>query len=365
MSMKICTIVGVRPQYIKLSILMRKLRKDPEIEQVIINTGQHYDYQMAQQFFQHLNIPDPKYNLEISNEESSSRSTKMLTDIEKILLTEKPELTILVGDAFSTFAGALASLKAKIPIAHIESGVRSFNWRMPEEIIRIFVDQNSDLLFVPTKIAERNLLSEGIKSEKIFLTGDITVDVFNENLAGARNSRVMSKLGLCKKNFILMTLHRTENVDVRENLCNILSAISKFENVVFPIHPGTKKNIEMFGLKDLIKNMKVIEPLSYFDFQNLLENASVVVTDSGGIQKEAFLAKTSCVTVRTETEWVETLEAGANILAGVEMEKITDSIETAMKKKIDWEKSPFGDGNASDKMIEIIKNSSKFRKIFS
>jgi len=364
MAIKVCTIVGARPNYIKLSILMRKLKANIDFEQVLINTGQHYDYQMAQQFFHHLKLPDPDYNLEI-NENQSQRSTKMFNEIEKIILREKPELTIVVGDTYSTFAGTLASLKFQVPVAHVEAGVRSFNWRMPEEIIRMFVDHYSDLLFVPTKNAEGNLLSEGIKSEKIFLTGDITADVFNENLNESRNSRIMSRLNLKRKDFILMTLHRAENVDVRDNLCNILSAISQFDNVVFPIHPGTKKNIETFGLNDLIKNMTVIEPLSYFDFLNLLENASLVVTDSGGVQKEAFLAKTPCVTVRNETEWVETIDARSNILAGTDTRKIVESIKASMNKQIDWEKNPFGDGKTSDRIIEIIKNSVRFRKIFS
>ena len=365
MAIKVCTIVGVRPQFIKLSILMRKLKSNPEFDQVVINTGQHYDYQMAQQFFRYLKIPDPNYNLEINNENSTQRSTKMFTEIESILLREKPELTIVVGDAYCTFAGTLASLKARIPVAHVEAGVRSFNWRMPEEIIRMFVDHHSEILFVPTKIAEKNLLSEGIRSEKIFLTGDITVDVFNENLNEARNSRIMSKLNLNKKDFMLMTLHRTENVDDKESLYNILSAVSNFKNVVFPLHPGTKKNMEKFGFNDLIKNMIVTEPLSYFDFLNLIENASLIVTDSGGVQKEAFLAKTPCITVRNESEWVETIESGANILAGTDTRKIIESIKDGIKRKIDWQKNPFGDGNASDKMIETIKNSVRFKKIFS
>jgi UDP-N-acetylglucosamine 2-epimerase (non-hydrolysing) len=311
---------------------------------------------MAQQFFDELKIPDADYNLNIGSGTHAEQTAKMIVKIERILLKEKPDLTIVIGDSNTTLAGALASVKIHIPVAHIEAGLRSYNWIMVEEINRVLTDHCSHILFAPTENAVANLLKEGIEKRKIFLTGDITVDVLKENLKKAEKSNIMKKFGLKKREFILLTLHRAENVDNKKNLQNILLAISKFSNVVFPIHPRTEKMINKFWMHGIVKNIRIIEPLGYFDFLKLLKNASVVVTDSGGVQKEAFLVKTPCVTLRNETEWIETVRAGANILSGIDSSKIIYCIKKMKNKKLKKNiHNPFGTGRASDNIISVLK----------
>jgi len=353
--MKVCSVVGIRPQYIKMSIPMLKMRADPDLEQVIINTGQHYDYEMAQRFFKELGIPDADYDLGVGSGSHAEQTAKMLLGIEEILKREQPDISVVVGDGNPTLAGALASVKIQIPVAHVEAGLRSYNWRMAEEINRVLVDHCSHLLFAPTENAVKNLLKEGIEKRRAFLTGDVTVDIVKEYMKQAEKSGVTRKLGLRRKSFILMTLHRAENVDEKVNLENILKAVSNFESVVFPVHPRTEKRIEEFELSGLTKGFVLTDPLGYADFLNLLKNASVVVTDSGGVQKEAFLVKTPCVTVRDETEWVETVSAGANVLAGADAKKIVHSIRVMKKRRIKVEGAPFGSGDASSKILEAIK----------
>jgi len=353
--MKVCSVVGIRPQYIKMSNLMLRMRGDPDVEQVIINTGQHYDYEMARRFFKELGIPDADYNLGVGSGSHAEQTAKMLLGLEEILMREQPDLGVVVGDGNPTLAGALASVKIQIPVAHVEAGLRSNNWRMAEEINRVLVDHCSHLLFAPTENAVKNLLKEGIEKKSVFLTGDVTVDIVKEYMKQAEESGVTGKLGLKKKSFILMTLHRAENVDEKVNLENILKAVSSFESVVFPVHPRTEKRIEEFGLSGLTKGLILTDPLGYADFLSLLENASVVVTDSGGVQKEAFLVRTPCITVRDETEWVETVSAGANVLAGTNAKKIVYSIQAMKKKQIKVRGAPFGSGDASSKILKAIK----------
>ena len=353
--MKVCSVVGIRPQYIKMSILMLRMRGDPDVEQVIVNTGQHYDYEMARGFFKELGIPDADYNLGVGSGSHAEQTAKMLLGIEEILRREQPDLSLVVGDGNPTLAGALASAKIQIPVAHVEAGLRSYNWRMAEEVNRVLVDHCSHLLFAPTENAVKNLLKEGIEKNRVFLTGDVTVDIVREYMKQVEESGAMRKLGLRKKSFILMTLHRAENVDEKVNLENILKAVSNFGSVVFPVHPRTQKRIEEFGLSGLTKDFVLTDPLGYADFLSLLENASVVVTDSGGVQKEAFLVRTPCVTVRNETEWVETVSAGANVLAGADDKKIVHSIRVMRKRLVEVKGAPFGSGDASSKIVEVIK----------
>ncbi len=354
---KVFSVVGIRPQYIKMSILMGLLDKDKDIEQTIVNTGQHYDYKMAQLFFEELKIPDADYNLEVGSGTHAEQTAKMLLGLEKLMMEKKPDLVLVIGDGNSTLAAALAAEKLQIKVAHIEAGVRSYNRIMPEEINRVLTDHISDILFAPTENAKKILLKEGIEKSRIFVPGDVTADVFSKNILQAEKSAISKSLGLKSKEFILLTLHRAENVDEKNKLRRMLTALSKFDNVVFPIHPRTKKRIDEFGLSNLVDNMKLIEPLGYFDFLNVLKNASVVVTDSGGVQKEAMLAKTPCVTARSETEWVETIEAGANIVVGDDPKKIEDGIKKMRKINMEKLSQVFGDGKASEKIVDIIKTS--------
>lgn len=349
--MKVCIVVGIRPQYIKMAPLMKELEKDKEIEQIIINTGQHYDYKMAQQFFEDLKIPDAGYNLEVGSGTQAEQTAKMLVGIERVLNKEKPDVVLVVGDANSTLAGALASVKLHIPAGHIEAGLRSGNWQMPEETNRVLADHCSKFLFVPTKNAQETLQSENPMG-KIFFTGDITVDVMRKSLERAEKSSIMTKLKLTN-DFILLTLHRPENVDNPERLEDVLRPLSKLENVVFPVHPRTEKMIRQFGLDSLVEKFELTEPLGYFEFLMLLKNTSLVITDSGGVQKEAFLLKTPCVTFRNETEWPETVEAGANMLATPE--NIGYCIDLMKNKKIAYKENPFGDGNVPQRIIQILK----------
>lgn len=353
--MKVCTIVGIRPQYIKMSILMKKLATNEKIKSVIINIGQHYDYEMAQEFFKEMGLPDADYNLEVSSELPSYQHSEVLAKLRLILKREKPDICLVVGDAYPTFVGTLAAKELKIPVAHVEAGLRSFNKGMVEEIIRVYVDHNSQFLFAPTETAVKNLLMEGIFKEKIFLTGDVTVDVLNENLKEAEKSNILNRLGLEKKNYFLLTLHRSESVDNKEVLESILSILPKLKNVVFPIHPKTKKTIEKMGLSNLLDGVIVTEPLIYFDFIALLKNASVFITDSGGAQKEAFLLKTPCVTVRDETEWMETVNLGFNVVAGTKTENILRCVEEMKGNPLNRADNPFGDGDASERIINILE----------
>ena len=351
---KVCCIVGIRPQYIKMSKLMKLLKSDRRFKIIIINTGQHYDYKLSQQFFKQLKIPNADYNLGVGSGSHAEQTAKMMIGIEKILIKEKPDMTVVIGDGNTTLAGAITSRKLHIPIAHIEAGLRSDNWQMPEEINRVLTDHCASVLFAPTKNAYDKLIKEGLSKNTIYLTGDVTLDILNENMKQINKSDIMKRIGVSKKKFILMTLHRAENTDNETNLKNILSSLSSFDNVVFPIHPRTKKMISEFKLDNICKSIKIIEPLGYFDFAKLLKEASVFVTDSGGATKESFLLKTPSVIIRNETEWIEPVNLSASIVAGTSPARIRSSIKKMIRKHVTYTKNPFGDGKATEKTIKII-----------
>jgi len=359
---KISIIIGTRPNLIKISPLVRIIKEDQSIEFQIINTGQHYDYELDEIFIKDLNLPKPVL-LNIGSGTQGEQTGNALIKIEKELIKFKPSISVVIGDTNSTLAGALASVKLNIPVAHIEAGLRSFDKKMPEEINRIVVDHISDILFVPTENAMNNLLAEGIQKNKIVFVQDISVDACLQNHEIAENSEILKQLHI-KDEFILATLHRPENVDNKENLCNILDAlieISKNTEVVFPVHPRTLKNLKSFGVfEEYSKKIKFIKPIGYFDFLKLIGSASCVVTDSGGIQKEALILKTPCVTTRTTTEWVETIKLDANVLVGSDKKRIIEEVSKRSSK--DFHKfikkieNPYGDGKASEKIIKYIKN---------
>lgn len=348
--MKIISIVGARPQFIKLAPLSKKLRQC--FKEIIIHTGQHYNLNMSAKFFDDLNIPKPDYDLSVGSDNHGKQTGEMLSKIEKVLVKEKPSIVIVFGDANSTLAGALAAVKLGVQVIHVEAGLRSYNRLMPEEINRILTDHASDYLFAPTKTAMINLANEGLR-KRSYLSGDIMVDVLLANVNKAKSiSSVLKNLTLNSQEYYLLTLHRPHNVDDPLNLNKILSSLSQLdEKIVFPIHPRTQEVLEQNGIK-LSSNIKLVKPQGYIDFISLESNAKKIITDSGGIQKEAFILNKPCITLRSETEWVETIESGWNCLISPQSPDIIEKIRSfnppAYKPEI------FGK-DVSIKMFELIK----------
>ena len=348
--MKIITIVGARPQFIKAAPFSREIRK--YTEEIIIHTGQHYDKNMSDIFFEELHIPKPKYNLAIGSGSHGKQTGEMLEKIEEVLLKEKPNAVLVYGDTNSTLAGALAASKLLIPVIHIEAGLRSFNKAMPEEQNRILTDHISKLLFCPTETAINNLLSENIK-ENVFNVGDIMYDavLYNIKLAEEK-SDILKKLNLKEKKYILATIHRAENTNSYERMKNIVEAFNKSnQKIILPLHPRTIGFLERYNLS-FSENVKVIEPVGYLDMLLLEKNACRILTDSGGVQKEAYFVNVPCITMRDETEWIETVKYGWNTLVGADYNKIL----SALQEEFIVKEKPlcFGDGNTSKKISDII-----------
>jgi UDP-N-acetylglucosamine 2-epimerase len=320
--MKIVSVIGARPQFIKCAPLSRELRKSHQ--EIIIHTGQHYDYELNKIFFDELGIPAPDYNLEVGSGTHGTQTGDMLKKIESILMTEKPHMVLVYGDTNSTLAGALAAVKLQINIAHVEAGLRSFDKSMPEEVNRILTDHCSDFLFCPTQTSVDNLKQENI-SAGVYLTGDVMVDALTDNKEAAERSTILEQLGLKSKQYLLVTIHRQSNTDSEPNLKSIVNAcLGISETIVFPIHPRTEKYLKTYGLYErLAEKVKITRPLGYLDFLKLENHAKRILTDSGGVQKEAYILKVPCVTLRENTEWVETVNDGWNILVGIDKEKLT------------------------------------------
>jgi len=324
--MKIISIVGARPQFIKLAPLSKEIRK--RHQEVLIDTGQHYDEELASNFYSEFQIPKPDYSLGIGSGTHAEQTGKMLIELERVLSQEKPDLAIVFGDTNSTLAGALSASKLGIPIAHVEAGLRSFDRSMPEEINRIVTDHLSSLLFCPNELARQNLAAEGV-TEGVSVVGDIMLDALNSSLEAAKkHSKILDTLYLQKKEYQFMTCHRASNTDNEQNLRSIISAIGESgEKTVFPVHPRTMKYLESYGMKDdLPKNLIITKPLSHMDTIWLVANSKRVLTDSGGLQKEAYILGVPCITLRENTEWTDTLRVGWNILVGANKEKILRAI---------------------------------------
>ncbi len=362
--MKVAIIVGARPQIIKVAPVIWELREKGEISYFMLHTGQHYDFEMSRVFFGELDIPEPHVNLGVGSGSHGEQTGDMLKGIERELMKVKPDLTIVPGDTNSTLAGALASVKLKIPVAHLEAGLRSFDFYMPEEINRRLTDACSELLFAPTQTAVSNLLREGIDRERIYHTGDIMYDVLVHSLKliSVKSPSYRGLHLVPNERFCVLTLHRAENVDDKERLISILSAIPRIKaKVIFPIHPRTKKNIASFGLMNFLEkidNLVLIEPVGYLDFISLILRSELVLTDSGGVQKEAFLIRKPCVTLRERTEWVETVELGGNVLVDANTERIVAEANEILDhgRDVKWDKNPFGDGKSAEKVYNIILN---------
>ncbi len=351
--MKIASIVGVRPQFVKASVVSKELRK--KHDEILIHTGQHYDYQMNNVFFSELNIPEPDYFLGVGSGSHGFQTGEMLKKIEEVLIKEEPDLVLTYGDTNSTLAGALAASKLHIKNAHVESGLRSFDKSMPEEINRILTDHCSDLLFCPTKNAVSNLRNEGI-TDNVHLTGDVMADslLHNKKIAETK-SNILDDLGLKSKGYFLTTIHRASNTDNKENLKNIVDAFSELkETVVFPIHPRTEKFLKEYGMYDKLKSsVELVKPLGFLDFIKLMNHAKMILTDSGGIQKEAYILKIPCITLRENTEWGETVEDGWNVLVGANKDKIIEMVN-GFHPSLKTHEDRFGNGNASEKIVSII-----------
>jgi len=353
--MKIVSVVGARPQFIKCAPVSRQIRK--EHQEILVHTGQHYDSEMSDVFFQELKIPKPDYNLGVGSGTHGKQTGEILSKVEEVLLKESPDIILVYGDTNSTLAGALAAAKLNIPVAHVEAGLRSFDRTMPEEINRIVTDHISDLTFCPTKTAVDNLLHEGI-TKGVFLTGDVMVDALWHNLGIAgQKSRILEKFHLEKSGYLVMTVHRPANTDSKKNMTDILDATGNLsEMVVFPVHPRTRNFLDEYGLLDKMPgNIIMTEPIGYLDMLHLMHHADMILTDSGGIQKEAYILGVPCTTLRENTEWVETLEGGWNVLVGATKRKIIAAVKRSALN-LPAQQGVFGNGNAAEKIMKHIAN---------
>ncbi len=358
--LKVVTIVGARPQFIKAAAVSRAIHHHvgSPVEEVLVHTGQHYDENMSQVFFDELDIPHPAYNLKISGGQHGSMTGRMLEAIETVLLEEKPDWVLVYGDTNSTLAGALAAVKLHIPIAHVEAGLRSFNMRMPEEVNRILADRLSSILYCPTDTAVSNLRSEGIV-KGVHNIGDVMYDVALFYRERSRSqSKCIEKLKLQEGNFALATCHRAENTDNPARLESIATALGDIAEsipVVLPLHPRTRKLLVDHGLIAKLRKVKITEPLPFLDMIALEQAAKLILTDSGGVQKEAFFYGIPCVTLRDETEWVETVALGANQLVGASTAAIREAFERILNEESTTIKSnPYGEGNAAHKIVALL-----------
>lgn len=363
--MKIVSIIGARPQFIKCAPVSRALRTDHQ--EILVHTGQHYDENMSGIFFEELSIPTPDYHLGIGSGSHGAQTGRMLVAIEEVLLQEEPDMVLVYGDTNSTLAGALAAAKLHIPVAHVEAGLRSFDRSMPEEINRVLTDHASDLLFVPTENGVANLASEGIE-KGVYRVGDVMVDALLFNRELAAKSDILNRLDLDAGAYYLATVHRASNTDAEQNLRSIMAAFASLDKpVIFPAHPRTRKFLEQYGITpESITNVRIIEPLPYLDMVRLLSQAAAVLTDSGGVQKEAYILQIPCITLRKNTEWVETVEDGWNVLAGADTRRIIAAVRQMAgdaHKQLEghpWTYSAhYGDGTAADTIRLIISASDK------
>jgi len=377
--MKIVTIVGARPQFIKAAAVSRAIlsfnrgrpRGGEKIREIFVHTGQHYDYLMDKVFFEELELPKPDYHLGVGSGSHAKQTGRMLERIESILQKENPKVILVHGDTNSTLAGALAAAKLNIPVAHVEAGLRSYNQAMPEEVNRLLTDHLSTFLFCPTDQAVRNLSKEGIKNGErriVKEVGDVMYDsIFYYSKLAEEKSTILKDLNLYfstpnselrTQNYYLATLHRAENTNDRRRLESILNALDEIGRktpVILPLHPRTKKIMKVYRLFSKFRNVQFIEPVSYFGMLQLEKNAKVILTDSGGVQKEAYWMRVPCFTLRDETEWVETVKSGWNRLLGTEAKRIVKEVKRVETQRVSKKrKEIFGDGRASRRIIQIL-----------
>ena len=360
--MKPAFVFGTRPEIIKLAPVIRAFEKRG-VKPLLIHTGQHYDYEMSRIFLEELELNSIDYHLEVGSGTQAEQTGIAMIKIEKVLIKEKPDVTLVQGDTNTVLAGALASVKLKIPVAHVEAGLRSFDRTMPEEINRILADHASEVLFAPTEEAKKNLENEGIR-EGVYVVGNTIVDAVLQNAEIAeRKSRILEKLGLKPKGYILITAHRAENTDSKENLEKLVDILEALPiKAVYPMHPRTRNRLKEFGLWERVKkieNLIITQPLGYVDFLKLQKNAKIVMTDSGGLQEESIILNVPCLTLRYNTERPETVEAGGNILVGLEKDRALYYVNKLLNDKEFYEKmasadNPFGDGKAGERIVKIL-----------
>jgi|MDSW01.2.fsa_nt_gb UDP-GlcNAc3NAcA epimerase len=361
--MKLVSIIGARPQFIKLSALSNEVKihnslNKSKIDDIIIHTGQHFDPKMSDNIFKQLGIPKPKYNLKIKSLSHGAMTGRMIEKLEFKIKNLSPDHIITYGDTNSTLAAAIASSKLNIPLSHIEAGLRSYNKEMPEEINRVLTDHVSDFLFCPSKLSVKNLKREGIK-KNIFLTGDIMYDVFKNNLPQASKLKIAESLDLIKHKYVFVTIHRAINTDNYSKLSEIykaLNEIGKKYQVIFSVHPRTLDKAKKFKLKSISSNIKFLNPLSYLETISMLKDCALVITDSGGLQKEAYYSKRKCLTIRNETEWPETLIGDNNILVDATKSSIIDSFYKSIKNNDATFPRIYGRGDCSKKILKILNN---------
>lgn len=358
--MKIATVLGARPQFIKAAVVSKALSFRPDLEEIIVHTGQHYHDNMSEVFFQELDIARPAYNLGIGSGLHGLQSGRMLEAIEGVLLKEVPDWVLVYGDTNSTLAGVLAAAKLHIPVAHVEAGLRSFDRRMPEEINRVVADHTSDLLFAPTQMALHNLRREGLPDSSIHVVGDVMYDaaIYYGSKAAA-HSRVLRKLGLDSNEYVLATLHRAENTDHIECLRLILCGLAQIARevpVVLPIHPRTRRILgDSHIVREISSCIRVIDPVGYLDMMMLEKNARLIATDSGGVQKEAYFHGIPCVTFRENTEWVELIEMGWNRLAPpLSLETVISGLRDGLASRPHSTQTPYGDGHAAERIADVL-----------
>lgn len=349
---KIIDVVGARPQFIKVAAVSRAMSSD--LDYILLNTDQHYDERMSQVFFSELKIQKPAYSLGAGSGSHAQQTAKMMVSLEEVFLKEKPQMVQVYGDTNSTIAAALVAAKLRIPVSHVEAGLRSFNRAMPEEINRITTDHVSDLLFVPTKLAQAQLKKEGVSPKSVHWVGDVMLDVVEhwKEQGNVKPAQVDSQ-------YILATIHRAENTDDLGRLKGILEGLGKLKlPVMLPIHPRLEKMLAQFQIK-VPANFKVVQPLSHFEMMSALYHSKVVVTDSGGLQKEAFYMDRFCVTVRDETEWKELVTAGVNEIAGTSARRIQQAVERALKRKPSKKRKAllkeYGGGIAAERIVKALK----------
>jgi len=355
-------VFGTRPEIIKLAPVIRAFL-ERGVEPLLVHTGQHYDYEMSSVFLEELELPRIDYHLEVGSGTQAEQTGTAMIKIERVLMDERPDVTLVQGDTNTVLAGALASVKLKIPVAHVEAGLRSFDRTMPEEINRILADHASEVLFPPTEEARKNLEREGI-TENVYVVGNTVVDAVLQNSEVAEEkSDVLERFGLKPKEYVLITAHRAENTDSRENLEKLVQILESLPmRAVYPMHPRTRKRLEEFGLLErveAIENLTVTKPLGYLDFLRLEKNAFAIMTDSGGIQEEAIILGVPCLTLRYNTERPETVEAGGNVLVGLEKDRALKYLKRLMEdpdfyKKMANAPNPFGDGRAGERIAEIL-----------
>jgi len=360
-SLTISIVLGTRPEIIKMSPVIRECER-LALDYFVLHTGQHYSYNMDRVFFDDLELPDAKYNLDVGSGSHGEQTGKMLVGIERVFEKEKPSVVLVQGDTNSTLAGALAAAKLGIKVGHVEAGLRSYDRSMPEELNRVLTDHCSDYLFAPTEKSKETLIGEGIPEETIFVTGNTVVDAVYQNLEIAERKRnILNHLNLKRKGYFAVTVHRQENVDDEARFFGILKGLERVADefglpIIYPMHPRSRKRMKEFNLQP--RRVRLIDPVDFLSFLQLESNAKLVFTDSGGVQEEACILKVPCVTLRDNTERPETVEVGSNVLVGTDSDRILECTKKMVNREKSW-KNPFGDGNVGRKIVEVLTRISR------